>query len=175
VSTHPQLVQPSHPSDPRQCPVYLVPPGQGIAWIKFPRAEPNLARGHQKKPTDPARAFAKSQTHPPTSHQPIFFVVYAFGRFSVRGVQKYHQNIFTLSPSCRKLFPKKSRKLLMSVFPQLFCFLAFSGVYQRWEFKNTTKNILQKKSCRKVCTKQSTKTPHRFFIDFLTTFSGVSR
>jgi hypothetical protein len=72
----------------------------------------------------------------------LFFFQYAFGRFSVRRVHKHHKNTFTQSPSCRKIFPKKSRKLLMSVFPQLFCFLAFSGVYQRWEFKNTTKNIL---------------------------------
>jgi hypothetical protein len=27
----------------------------------------------------------------------------------------------------------------MSVAPRLFCFIAFSGVSQRWEFKNTTK------------------------------------
>jgi hypothetical protein len=81
-------------------------------------------------------------------------------RFSARGVQivqKHHTNIFAKSP-CRKLFPKKSTKILMSVVTRLFFwFIAFSGVSQRWEFKNTQKNVLQKTSCRKVFTKNSTK------------------
>jgi hypothetical protein len=34
----------------------------------------------------------------------------------------------------------------MSKFPRLFCFIAFSDVSQRWEFKDTTKNSFTKKS-----------------------------
>jgi hypothetical protein len=45
------------------------------------------------------------------------------------------------------------------VFPRfLFCFIAFSGVSLRWEFKYTTKNVLQKilpKSFYKKTTKKS--------------------
>jgi hypothetical protein len=38
----------------------------------------------------------------------------------------------------------------MSVFPRRFCFIAFPGVSQRWEFKNTTKNVLQNNRVEKV-------------------------
>jgi hypothetical protein len=62
---------------------------------------------------------------------------------------------------------KISTKNSMSVFPGLFCFIAFSGVFQRWEFKNATKNVLQKKSCRKVFTKNSTKNPKPIFSRIL--------
>jgi hypothetical protein len=53
----------------------------------------------------------------------------------------------------------------MSVFPRSFCFIAFSGVSQRWEFKNTTKIVLQKKSCRKVFCKKIDKNPKPIFLD----------
>jgi len=52
--------------------------------------------------------------------------------------------IYFYKKSMSKEFPKKSTKISMSVFPRLFCFISFSGVSQRWEFKSTTKNILQK-------------------------------
>jgi hypothetical protein len=57
-----------------------------------------------------------------------------------------------------------------------FCFIAFSGVFQRWEFKDTTKNVLQKKSCRKVFTKNSTKIPKPTFsrISFYHVFGRFS-
>jgi hypothetical protein len=51
----------------------------------------------------------------------------------------------------------------MSVFPRFFLFYRVFGCFQRWEFKNTTKNVLQKKSCRKVFTKNSTKNPKPTF------------
>jgi hypothetical protein len=37
---------------------------------------------------------------------------------------------------------------------------------QQWEFKNTQKNVLQKTSCRKVFTKNSTKNPRPIFPRF---------
>jgi hypothetical protein len=79
----------------------------------------------KKKSTDPPRAFVKSQTHHPPS---------------ARGVQKHDKNIFAKSP-CRKNFD-------VTFCSSFFCFIAFSGVSLRWEFKNTTKNVLRKKSCR---------------------------
>jgi hypothetical protein len=76
--------------------------------------------------------------------------------------------MLTKSP-CQKLSPKKSTKISISVFLSIFWvlnrFMAFSGVSQRWEFKNTTKRFT-KKSCRKVFTKKSTKTQNRLFLDF---------
>jgi hypothetical protein len=56
----------------------------------------------------------------------------------------------------------------MSGFPRFLCFIAFSGACQRREFKSTTKtkNVLQKQSCRKVFTKQSTKKSKTDFFDF---------
>jgi hypothetical protein len=67
---------------------------------------------------------------------------------------------------CRKLFPKFRQKFRCQFFLDFFCFIAFSGVFQRWEFKNTIKNVLQKKSCRKVFTKNSTKSPKPIFSRF---------
>jgi hypothetical protein len=46
-------------------------------------------------------------------------------------------------------------------------FVAFLGGSQRWEFKNTTKNVLQKKTCRKAFTKKSTENPKPIFLYFL--------
>jgi hypothetical protein len=43
---------------------------------------------------------------------------------------------------------------------------AVSGVSQRWQFKNITKNVLPKKSRQKVFTKQSTKNPKPTFSRF---------
>jgi hypothetical protein len=45
---------------------------------------------------------------------------------------------------CKKSMPKNSTKLSMSAFPRLFCFIAVSGVSQRWELKNTTKSFTKK-------------------------------
>jgi hypothetical protein len=71
--------------------------------------------------------------------------------------------MLTKSP-CRKLFPKFQKVHFdVSFSSTFFCFIAFSGVSQRWEFKNTTKNVLQKKSCRKVFPKNSTKNPKPTF------------
>jgi hypothetical protein len=51
-----------------------------------------------------------------------------FERFSARGVQKHHENTFAKSP-CRKLFPKVSTKISMSVFPRLFLFYRVFGCF----------------------------------------------
>jgi hypothetical protein len=41
-----------------------------------------------------------------------------------------------------------------------------SGVSQRWEFKNTTRNVLQKNRVEKLLQKIRTKIQNRFFLDF---------
>jgi hypothetical protein len=87
---------------------------------------------------------------------------------SARGVQKHHKHIFAKSP-CRKLSPKFRQKISMSVFPRLFfCFKSRFRVFLRFSaLKNTTKNVLQKKSCRKCFTKNSTKNPKPTFSRFI--------
>jgi hypothetical protein len=55
----------------------------------------------------------------------------------------------------------------MSVFPRFFCFIAFSGVTQRWEFKNTQKTFLQKAFDQKSKTVFS-----RFFLSRFWAFLG---
>jgi hypothetical protein len=53
-------------------------------------------------------------------------------------------------------FPQHFEKnIRCQFFLDCFCFIAFSGVFQRWEFKNTKKNVLQNNSCRKVYPKSS--------------------
>jgi hypothetical protein len=77
-----------------------------------------------------------------------------------------------------KTFSEKNEILFDVGFSSVFlvlCCIAVSGVCQRWEFKNTTKNVLQTKSCRKAFTKKSTKNPKPIFSIFLITFLGVSR
>jgi hypothetical protein len=86
------------------------------------------------------------------------------------GVQKHHVHIFATSP-CRKLSPKKSTKTSMSVFPRLFCFVVFSGVSQRWEFKDTKQIVLKKTPYRKVFTKQNRpEVQNHFVLFFLSRF-----
>jgi hypothetical protein len=58
--------------------------------------------------------------------------------------------------------PKKSTKISMSVLPRLFCFIAFAGVSQRWEFKNTTKNVLPKIVSKGLYKKSTKKIQNRF-------------
>jgi hypothetical protein len=97
-------------------------------------------------------------THPPSDFFWAFLV-------KVKGSSKTPQTYFGKSP-CRKLSPKFRPKFRCQFFLDFFCFIAFSGVFQRWEFKSTTKNVLQKKSSRKVFTKKSTKSPKPIFSRF---------
>jgi hypothetical protein len=65
-------------------------------------------------------------------------------RFSTRGVQKHHKNLFGESP-CQKLLAGKLKKknFFPVVFSHRFCFIAFLAVSLHEEPKNTTK-ILSK-------------------------------
>jgi hypothetical protein len=87
------------------------------------------------------------------------------GRFSVRGVQKHHQNIFAKSPR-RTLFPKKIDKYFDVRF-----YLVIYGVSRVFEFMNTTKNVLQKNRIEKFLQKSTKKSKTVFFsISFLSRF-----
>jgi hypothetical protein len=103
----------------------------------------NSARHSKKKTTDPdVYLIIFRETNRPQIYFLEYFFSTFFGRFSVRGIQKHHKNVFAKSP-CRKLFTKKSTKISMSVFLD-FLFYRVFGFSQEWEFKNTTKNVLQK-------------------------------
>jgi hypothetical protein len=71
-------------------------------------------------------------------------LVVHFWAFLGKGSSKTRENF-----SYKKLhvanFPRKNRpKFGCQFFLGVVCFIAFSGVSQRWEFKSTTKNVLQK-------------------------------
>jgi hypothetical protein len=98
-------------------------------------------------------------------------------RNSRRRVQKHHIHIFTFyKKSMSKKFPNKSTATSMSVFPQFFCFIAFSvcfsamGVQKHYK-KRFTKKIVSKSNLQK----NRQKIPNHFFSFLLITFLGVSR
>jgi hypothetical protein len=69
--------------------------------------------------------------------------------------------IFLQKVYIENIFQKKRQSFDVS-FPLGFFFYRGFGVSQRWEFKPTTKNVLQNKSCRKLFTKKLTKIQNRF-------------
>jgi hypothetical protein len=121
---------------------------------------PRPRRGAAKtKSTDPpVHLLNPRPTHPPSD-------LVRFWAFLGKGSSKTPQT-YLYKKSMSKTFPKKSTNISMSVFSRLF-FIAFSGVSQRWEFKSTTKNVLQKKSCRKVCTKIDQESKTDVFSNFI--------
>jgi hypothetical protein len=108
--------------------------------------------------------------------QNIFWVFfYAFGRFSARGVQKQDKK-YLCKNSMSKTFPKKIDENFDDSFSSFFvCFIAVSGVSQQWDFKNTTKNVLQKNRVEKLLRKNRPKNQNRLFLVFVITFLGVFR
>jgi hypothetical protein len=93
-----------------------------------------------------------------------FFLV-RFWAFLGEGSSKTPLKYFG-KKSVSKTFPKISTKISMSVFPRLFLFFAFSGVFQRREFKDTTKNVLQKNRVEKFLQKIRPEIQNRRFLDF---------
>jgi hypothetical protein len=119
--------------------------------------------GRQKELTDPPRIFTKSQTYIP-AYLPTTFL---FSSILFLGEFKNTIKKIAKSP-CRKPFPKQSGEKSMSVFPRLFfCFIAFSGVSQRREFKNTNKKVLQKNRFEKFLQKKRRKIQNQCFLHFL--------
>jgi hypothetical protein len=127
----------------------------------------SVCRGAGKKKVDgPPRAFAKSQTHPPTIR--LFFLSKVLG-VSRQGEFKNTIKIFLQKVHVEKQlknFDKNFEVSFSSIFFVLSCFrfvLSCFGCFSAIGVQNTTKNVLQKKSCRKVFTKKSTKNPKPTF------------
>jgi hypothetical protein len=75
---------------------------------------------------------------PPPCFPRVFWALRSKG--SSKTPQKY-----SYKKSMSEAFRKKIDKSFDVSPPRLLvCFIAFSGVSQQWEFKNTTKNVLQK-------------------------------
>jgi hypothetical protein len=68
-----------------------------------------------------------------------------------------------------KTFSEKIDKFVLfssTFFLDYFCFIAFSGVSQRWEFKNTTKAACTKTASKCFYKKIEEKIQNRFFSRF---------
>jgi hypothetical protein len=131
-----------------------------------------LMRGAgQKKSTDPPvnlLSINPRPTHPPPSglFSPLAFLLVRFWAFLGKGSSKTPYKYFLQKVDVDvENFFQKNRQKFRSVF-DFFCFVAFSGVSQRREFKNTTKNVSQK-NVSKSFAKNSTETPKLFFSRFL--------
>jgi amino acid transporter len=117
----------------------------------------------KKKSTDPPPCICHlpnpRPTHPPTIRLffPWAFFLVRFWAFLGKGSSKTPQKYF-YKKSMSKTFSKKIENFVGVSFSSIFfCFIAFSGVSQRWEFKNTTKNILRKTSVEKFLQKNRPK------------------
>jgi hypothetical protein len=138
-----------------------------LAWSSSSSSSSNSSEGPPKKNDRPPRAFAKPQTYPPASRSPHprlgFFLKRVVGRFSVRGVQKHHRDVLQ-EVHVENFSPKNRQNFDVSFSSTFFVSkIAFLGVSQRWEFKYTTKNVLQKK-CVKQNYKRIDKKPQTDFF-----------
>jgi hypothetical protein len=88
----------------------------------------------------------------------LFCFLSFFWRFSVRGVQKYHTDIFVKS-QCRKVFSKQIDKISMSVFLDFFCSSRFRVFLCNGSSKTLQKRFA-KKARRKAFTKNSVSQRH---------------
>jgi hypothetical protein len=67
------------------------------------------------------------------------------------------------SSSTSKTFPKQTEKKAdVSFFSTFFGFIAFCGVYQRWEYKNTTKGRFTEDRVKRFCKKNDKKSKTDF-------------
>jgi hypothetical protein len=128
----------------------------------------------------PVNSLNPRPIHPPSDFFLLGFFFSAFLGVSRQAefktpynIQHTNANVFAKSP-CRKRFPEKSTKFLMSVFPRFFVFVAFLGVSRRWEFKSTTKNVLQKGRVEKFLQTFDQKSKTDLFSIFLSRFWRLS-
>jgi hypothetical protein len=96
-----------------------------------------------------------------------------FGRFSARGVQKHHTNTFAKSP-CRKLFPKQSTKISMSVFPRFFVLSRFRVFLSDESSKTLQKAFFGKIALKSFYKKIDQKSKTDLFSKFLSVFGEGS-
>jgi hypothetical protein len=117
------------------------------------------------KKNAPPRAFAKSQTHPPTSR--LFFLLgFVFSTFL--GVSRQGEFKNTIQIFLQKVhvesFSQKNRQAFRCQFSHdFFC---LSRVFLRDGSSKTLQKRFAKKSCRKAFTKNSTKNSQLLFLDF---------
>jgi hypothetical protein len=80
---------------------------------------------------------------------------------------------FAKSP-CRKIFPKKSTKISMTVFPRLFLFYRVFGCFSAMgvQAKTLQKMFCKKNRVEKFVQKNRPKIQNRCFLDFLYHFFG---
>jgi hypothetical protein len=90
-------------------------------------------------------------------------------------VQGEFKNTIKIKVHVENFSPKNRQKFRCQFFRDLFCFIAVSGVSQRWEFKNATKmfckKIVSKSFYKKFDHKSQTDFP--LVLGFLITFWGV--
>jgi hypothetical protein len=103
-----------------------------------------FSRGRQKKSTDPpVHLLNPRPTHPPADcFFSLTFVLVRFRAFFGKGSSKIILFSFK-KPHVETFFLKLDSHLGVSFSSIFLGIFAFSGVSQRWEFKNTTKNVLQ--------------------------------
>jgi hypothetical protein len=123
----------------------------------------------KKKSTDPPVHLLNFRpTHPPSD---FFFLDFFFstflGRFSARGVQKHHKNIFAKSP-CRKPFDKKFDVNFSSTF---FVLSRFRVFFSDGSSKTQQKTFCKKNRVEKFLQKVRHKSQNRLFLGF--SFSHV--
>jgi hypothetical protein len=82
--------------------------------------------------------------------------------------------MFAKSP-CQKLFPQKSTKFLVSVFPRFSGFYRVFGFFSAMGVQKHYKKRFQKNHVEKFLQKVQPKIKHRIFTIFFITFMGVSR
>jgi hypothetical protein len=119
----------------------------------------------------------------------LLFLKYVLGRWrwaflgkgSWRGAEFKNTTIHTIcfcKKSMSNFVSKTSTKISMSGSPRLFCFIEFLGVFQRRDFKSTTKNVLQKNRVGRLLQqiRPKTKNPKPIFsrFCFITVFGRFS-
>jgi hypothetical protein len=132
-----------------------------------------MCEGPPQKLIDaPPPALAKSQTHPPA----IFLVFGTFWGVSRQGEFKNTTKIFLQKVHVENFSQNFDKNFDVTFSSTFFCFIAFSGVFQRWEFKSTTKKRFPKQIVSKSFYKKfDQKSKTDFFLDFCLSRLGVSR
>jgi hypothetical protein len=99
-------------------------------------------------PPSPVNLLNPRPTHPLADFFPwLFFGVSRYHKGSSKTPLDYFYKKYM--SHVENFFQQKTTKVLMSFFARFFCFVAFLGASQQWEFKNTKTNVLQKNRTEK--------------------------
>jgi hypothetical protein len=91
-----------------------------------------------------------------TNQPQLFVFLVRFWAFLGKGSPKTPLKHFLQKVHVENISRKNRQKFRCHFFLNFFCFIAFSGVSRRWEFK---KRFTHKKTCRIAFAKKSTKNP----------------